>query len=226
MNTAHEHKPGGPRAKRIARLLQQLSDRILADGDTFAYENGVGDHRDHRPVGVRRAQLPRLTVRPAAGGSSPGPEYTRRGSMQDRASPPVPATSADNVVAVPGVLEAVIRALAAALASSGAQPAQPGEPADGRPLLDLEETAELLGVSHMTVARMADEGRLPSVVIRRGLVQKIRRIPRAFVDQMIADVCAGAQVEMEDYAAAWLAEHAAAPGDAAQGANQESRRSA
>ena len=111
--------------------------------------------------------------------------------MQDRASPPVPATSADNVVAVPGVLEAVIRALAAALASSGAQPAQPGEPADGRPLLDLEETAELLGVSHMTVARMADEGRLPSVVIRRGRVQRIRRIPRAFVDQMIANVCAG-----------------------------------
>ena len=109
------------------------------------------------------------------------------------------------MVAVPGVLEAVIRALAAALASVGAQPAQPADTVDGRPLLDLEETAELLGVSRMTVARMADEGRLPSVVIRRGRVQKTRRIPRAFVDQMIADASAGAQVDMEEYAAAWLA---------------------
>jgi len=124
--------------------------------------------------------------------------------MQDRASPSTPAAPTDSAMAVPGVLEAVIRALATALASGSAQPAAPGEPAGGRPLLDLEETAELLGVSRMTVARMADEGRLPSVVIRRGRVQKTRRIPRAFVDQMIADACAGAQVDIEEYAAAWL----------------------
>lgn len=80
--------------------------------------------------------------------------------MQDRASPPAPTASADSAVAVPTVLEAVIRALATALATGGAQPTQPGKPADGKPLLDLEETAELLGVSRMTVARMADEGRL------------------------------------------------------------------
>jgi hypothetical protein len=59
----------------------------------------------------------------------------------------------------------------------------------------------------MTDARMADEGRLPSVVIRRG-VQKMRRIPRAFVDRMVADACAGAEVDLEEYAAVWLAEHA------------------
>ena len=141
--------------------------------------------------------------------------------MQDRASPPAPAGSVGSVVAVPGVLEAVIRALAAALASGDAQPAQPAEPNDGRPLLDLEETAELLGVSRMTVARMADEGRLPSVVIRRGRVQKTRRIPRAFVDQMIADACAGAQVDMEEYAAAWLAQHARASDVTAQDVSQE-----
>jgi hypothetical protein len=63
----------------------------------------------------------------------------------------------------------------------------------------------------MTVARMADEGRLPSVVIRRGRVQKTRRIPRAFVDRMVADACAGAQVNMEEYVAEWLAGHAVAP---------------
>jgi hypothetical protein len=57
---------------------------------------------------------------------------------------------------------------------------------------------------------MADEGRLPSVVIRRGRVQKIRRIPRAFVDRIAADACAGAEVDLEEYTAAWLAEHALA----------------
>jgi excisionase family DNA binding protein len=146
--------------------------------------------------------------------------------MQDRASPPAHAAPANSVVAVPGVLEAVSRALAAALASVGAQPAPPGEPADGKPLLDLEETAELLGVSRMTVARMADEGRLPSVVIRRGRVQKTRRIPRAFVDQMIADACAGAQVDMEEYATAWLTGHThAAEEGALEGPRQRSASS-
>jgi excisionase family DNA binding protein len=130
--------------------------------------------------------------------------------MLNRASRP-PAAPADSVVLVPGVLEAAIRALAAALTSGGAQPASSSDPADGRPLLDLEETAQLLGVSRMTVARMADEGRLPSVIVRRGRVQKTRRIPRAFVDRMVADACAGAQVNMEVYAADWLAEHALAP---------------
>lgn len=127
--------------------------------------------------------------------------------MRDRASPPAPAASAGSLILVPDVLEALIRALAGAL-TPGAQPTRSAESADDRPLLDLEETAELLGVSRMTVTRMADEGRLPSVVLRRGRVQKTRRIPRAFVDQIVADACAGGQVDMEEYAAAWLAEHA------------------
>ena len=131
--------------------------------------------------------------------------------MHERASQPAPGAPADGTdgtVLVPGVLEAFIRALASALAAGSARSAQPANPTSGKPLLDLEETAELLGVSRMTVARMADEGRLPSVVVRRGRVQKTRRIPRAFVDRMVADACAGALVDMEDYAAAWLAEHA------------------
>jgi excisionase family DNA binding protein len=127
--------------------------------------------------------------------------------MRDQASPPTPAALADNMVLLPGLLEAVIRALAGALTSGGALSASSTDPADGKPLLDLEETAELLGVSRMTVARMADEGRLPSVVVRRGRVQKTRRIPRAFVDRVVADASAGAQVDMEEYAANWLAEH-------------------
>jgi excisionase family DNA binding protein len=131
--------------------------------------------------------------------------------MQDRANLSSTAIPADSLVAAPSVLQTVIWALAAVLASGGVQPLPPpGDPADSRLLLGLEETAELLGVSRMTVARMADEGRLPSVVIRRGRVQKMRRIPRAFVDKIVADACAGAQVDMQGYSAAWLAEHALA----------------
>jgi excisionase family DNA binding protein len=132
--------------------------------------------------------------------------------MGDQASPLAPAASADNVVPLPGVLEAIIRVLAGALATGGSQSVPPADPAVDKPLLDLEDTAGLLGVSRMTVARMADEGRLPSVVIRRGRVQKIRRIPRAFVDRIVADACAGAEVDLdlEEYTAAWLAEHALA----------------
>jgi excisionase family DNA binding protein len=134
---------------------------------------------------------------------------------------------AGNVVLRPGVLEAVIRALAGALASEGALSVPSANPATEKPpLLGLDETAELLGVSRMTVARMADEGRLPSVVVRRGPVQKTRRIPRGFVERMVADACAGMRVDMEDYAAAWLAEHAENPGSVGRGANQESQRSA
>jgi excisionase family DNA binding protein len=130
--------------------------------------------------------------------------------MSDEARPLAPTASAASVVPLPGVLEAVIRALAGALTTGGTLPAPSADPTIDKPLLDLEETAGLLGVSRMTVARMADEGRLPSVVIRRGRVQKIRRIPRAFVDRIVADACAGAEVDLEEYTAAWLAEHALA----------------
>src|SRR5262252_6559568 len=130
--------------------------------------------------------------------------------MGDQARPLAPAAPADSVVPLPGLLEAVIRALAGALTTGGTLPAPWADSAVDKPLLDLEETAGLLGVSRMTVARMADEGRLPSVVIRRGRVQKIRRIPRAFVDRIVADACAGAEVDLEEYTAAWHAEHALA----------------
>ena len=130
--------------------------------------------------------------------------------MGDQARPLAPAAPADRVVPLPGVLEAVIRALTVALTRGGTRSASSADPAVDKPLLDLEETAGLLGVSRMTVARMADEGQLPSVVIRRGRVQKIRRIARTFVDRIVADACAGVEVDSAEYAATWLAEHALA----------------
>jgi excisionase family DNA binding protein len=126
--------------------------------------------------------------------------------MGDRIRIPAAKAPADSVVLELGALREVIQALASALSSRQSESTGPTDPASDKPLLDLEETAELLGVSRMTVARMADEGRLPSVVVRRGRVQKIRRIPRAFVDKMVADAAAGVQVDLEEYAAVWLAD--------------------
>jgi excisionase family DNA binding protein len=125
--------------------------------------------------------------------------------MRDRARVPAAEVPAGSVVLELGALREVIQALAGALSARQTEAARPADPASDKPLLDLEETAELLGVSRMTVARMADEGRLPSVVVRRGRVQKVRRIPRAFVDKMVADAAAGTEVDLEEYAAAWLA---------------------
>ena len=124
--------------------------------------------------------------------------------MRDGARIPAAEAPAGSVVLELGALGDVIRALASALSARQSEAARQTDRATNKPLLDLDETAELLGVSRMTVARMADEGRLPSVVVRRGRVQKIRRIPRAFVDRMVADAAAGAQVDLEEYAANWL----------------------
>jgi len=62
--------------------------------------------------------------------------------------------------------------LPGALTTGATLSAPSADPAVDKPLLDPEETAGLLGVSRMTVVRMADEGRLPSVVIRRGGCRK------------------------------------------------------
>jgi excisionase family DNA binding protein len=125
--------------------------------------------------------------------------------MRDPVRAPAAEAPAGSVVLEAGALREVIHGIAGALSAREPAAQRPCSLTGDKPLLDLEETAELLGVSRMTIARMADEGRLPSVVVRRGRVQKIRRIPRAFVDKMVADAAAGAQVDLEEYAAAWLA---------------------
>jgi len=144
-----------------------------------------------------------------------------RWSAQPRPGEPIkPSWPARRAVLPPGVLEAVTRALADILAAAVAPPGQATHSAGDTPLIDVEQTAELLGVSRMTVIRMADAGQLPAIVVRRGKVQKIRRIPRAFVERMIADAAAGAQVDIDTYTATWLTEHAPSqePPPAARGA--------
>jgi excisionase family DNA binding protein len=64
--------------------------------------------------------------------------------------------------------------------------------------LTVPATAALLGVSEMTVRRAFDAGRLPGFRLGR-----VCRISRAFVRALVAEVEAGRQIDVADYAAAW-----------------------
>ena len=64
----------------------------------------------------------------------------------------------------------------------------------------------------MTVIRKADAGELPCMLVRRGTRQKMRRFPRAAIEDLAANGGSGAQVELNEYTASWLAAHAAGPG--------------
>jgi hypothetical protein len=79
VNTAQDHKPGTPRADWIAGLLRQLSDRIFADGDAFARDNGwqITKTTGRFGFGVRSYRDPRFGPRTAA--ARQRLEYTRRG---------------------------------------------------------------------------------------------------------------------------------------------------
>lgn len=77
----------------------------------------------------------------------------------------------------------------------------------GPPLLTIEEAARRLRVSRMTVDRAIKAGEFP-VIKFRGTY----RLPAAFIDRLLEDADAGAQVVVEDYAAAWIAEHQPADG--------------
>jgi hypothetical protein len=66
-----------------------------------------------------------------------------------------------------------------------------------------------MGVSRMTVIRLADAGELPCVVVCRGAQQKLRRFPRAPIEELAARGGAGALVDLKEFTAQWLARIAA-----------------
>ncbi len=131
--------------------------------------------------------------------------------MHDQASLPAAPLPAG---VPPQVLEAVVRAVAAALApqppAAGAAPA--GQEAGPAPMLTVKQTAALLGLSRMTVIRKADAGELPCVVVCRGRRQKLRRFPKAPVEELAARG-AGAQVDLKQFTDRWLASMAAQAAD-------------
>jgi hypothetical protein len=89
------------------------------------------------------------------------------------------------VTVTPELLEAVARAIAAALVPQQPQPvaAGPDETAD---FLTARQFAQRLEISHETVRRLAIAGELPCTVVCRGARKTTRRYPRRFADEFAA----------------------------------------
>jgi len=78
------------------------------------------------------------------------------------------------------------------------------------PFLTVDETAGLLRVSRETFRRMVHQRRLAALVLGSGGQAQIR-VPRAFVDRVLAEVEAGRTVVMAEFTAAWNAEQGVPP---------------
>jgi excisionase family DNA binding protein len=118
--------------------------------------------------------------------------------------------AADVGTVTPEALETVVRMLMTVLAPRPAPPA--AQLADPSPMLTVKQTAALMGMSRMTVIRKADAGELPCVVVSRGTRQKMRRFPRAPIEELAARGGATAQADLKEYTAQWLATVAARAG--------------
>ena len=87
------------------------------------------------------------------------------------------------------------------MTATGPHPSHVATAKAAHPLISVEATAAMLGVSRMTVDRAIKAGEFPCVKFRRTY-----RVPRAFVEQVIEIATAGHQVVVEEYAAAWQAQ--------------------
>jgi excisionase family DNA binding protein len=107
--------------------------------------------------------------------------------------PPVP----------PELLEALARALAAALIPPPRAPAPPETEDAAADFLTAAQMARRLGVSRETVRRLAITGALPHTVVCHGARKTTRRYPRRFADDFAAS---GLEVaDLAAFAAAWRA---------------------
>ena len=108
----------------------------------------------------------------------------------------------DPLAVPPELLEAVARALAAALIPPPRAPA-PAETEDAADFLTAAQLARRLGVSRETVRRLAIAGALPHTVVCQGARKTTRRYPRRFAEEFAAS---GLEVaDLAAFAAAWRA---------------------
>jgi excisionase family DNA binding protein len=138
-------------------------------------------------------------------------------AMSTPAAAWVPGERAGESLPLPPTVIRLAQAMAEGLARTGRRDYLDGiqQPDDRPPLVDLREAARLLGVSRMTVTRLCDQGRLPCVVVAQGAQQKLRRVPRAFIDAVAAEALAvGGEVDLAEFASAWLARHGGTGADA------------
>ena len=106
----------------------------------------------------------------------------------------------------PGLLEALARAVVAALSPPTGRADSRGE--DAADFLTASEFARRLGVSRETVRRLAIAGVLPHTVVCRGARQTTRRFPRRFADDFAAS---GTDVaDLAGFAERWRARVAGA----------------
>lgn len=109
------------------------------------------------------------------------PGATNAGTaMTDRGGPAAPA----DVTVPPGLVDAVARAVVAALMPPQQPSALSGE--DAADFLTAGQFARRLGVSRETVRRLAIGGVLPHTVVCQGAAKTTRRFPRRFADDFAA----------------------------------------
>ncbi len=102
----------------------------------------------------------------------------------------------------PELLEALARALAAALIPAPRRPPPP-ETEEAADFLIAAQFARRLGVSRETVRRLAIAGVLPHTIVCQGTRKTTRRYPRRFADDFAAS---GLEVaDLAAFAAAWRA---------------------
>ena len=102
----------------------------------------------------------------------------------------------------PELLEALARALAAALIPPPRAPAPP-ETEAAADFLTAAQLARRLGISRETVRRLAIAGALPHTVVCQGARKTTRRYPRRFAEDFAAS---GLEVaDLAAFAAAWRA---------------------
>ena len=70
------------------------------------------------------------------------------------------------------------------------------------PLITVHAAAQALGYSDMTIRRKIESRQFPAVKIGSKAL-----VPRAFVEQLMADALRGKTVVVEEYAAAWSKSH-------------------
>ena len=106
----------------------------------------------------------------------------------------------------PELLEALARALAAALIPAPRRPPPP-DTEEAADFLTAAQFARRLGVSRETVRRLAISGALPHTIVCHGARKTTRRYPRRFADDFAASGLEAA--DLAGFAAAWRARVAA-----------------
>ena len=124
----------------------------------------------------------------------------------------------------PDPVEVAIQLLATLLESR--HRAGAGQDKGPEPMLTVAQTAALLGTSRATIIRRADAGELPCVILSRGRHQKMRRFPKALVEDLARHAGGQPQMDLGQHTARWLAARASrtSPPDTPAGAHPPARQ--